>query len=84
MIRGWDDKGAMFIGFVRGPLLARLLAGERVCLPGHTDANGLRHPHVCLFVRDDNAQLIAACDEYFPDGIVPGAAVEQASTEEPT
>lgn len=84
MIRGWDDKGAMFIGLVRGPLVDRLLAGERVCLPGYIDGNGLRHPHVCLFLRDDNGQLIAATNEYFPDGFLPGAAIEHASKEEPT
>ncbi len=84
MIRGWDEKGAMFIGLVKGPLVDRLLAGERVCLPGCVDSNGLRHPHVCLFLRDDNAQLIAAAGEYFPDGFLQGAGVEHVSTEEPT
>lgn len=83
MIRGWDDKGALFIGLVRGPLVDRLFAGERVCLPGHTAANGLHHPHVCLFIRDDNAQLIEATREFFPDGFLPGAPIEHVSTEEP-
>ena len=83
MIRGVNNKGALFIGLVRGELLERLLAGERVCLAGHIDANGLQHPHVCLFLRDNNAQLLAAVDEYFPDGLMPGAAVEQASKDEP-
>ena len=79
MIRGWDNKGAMFIGLVRGPLVDRLFAGERVCLPGH----GI-HPHVCLFIRDDNAQLIEASHEYFPDGFLPGAKLEHVSKDEPT
>lgn len=83
MIRGWDDSGAMFIGFVRGSLVSRLLAGERVCLPGYTDGNGLHHPHVCLFLRDDNSQLMAATREYFPNGFLPGAALDHASVEEP-
>lgn len=68
-----DDKGAIAIGLVRGPLLDRLLAGERVCLPVLVDANGLRHPHVCLFVRDDNDGLIRAANEYFHGGMLPGA-----------
>jgi hypothetical protein len=84
MIRIVSDNGSIAIGLVRGPLLDRLLAGERVCLPGHIDANGLHHPHVCLFVRDTNQQLIAAANEYFPDGMIPGAAFEHASEVEPT
>lgn len=68
-----DDQGAIAIGLVRGPLLDRLLAGERVCLPSLVDGNGLRHPHVCLFVRDDNDGLIRAANEYFPGGPLPGA-----------
>mgnify|MGYP001613417320 CR=1 FL=1 len=68
MIRGFTDTGSLFIGLVRGPLLDRLLAGERVCLPGYGT-----QPHVCLFVRDTNEELIAATAEYFPDGVLPGA-----------
>jgi hypothetical protein len=68
-----DERGSVVIGLVRGPLLDRLLAGERVCLPRLVDGNGIEHPHVCLFVRDDNQQLLAAADEYFPDGPLPGA-----------
>lgn len=83
MIRGYTENGSMWLGLVRGPLLDRLLAGERVCIPGHLDASGVHYPHLCLFVRDTNAELLAACDEYFPGGYLPGAVVEQATTEEP-
>lgn len=68
-----DERGSVVIGLVRGPLLDRLLAGERVCLPVLVDGNGLRHPHVCLFVRDDNEGLMRALNEYFPGGPLPGA-----------
>ena len=84
MLRGIDDKGALFIGLVRREFLDALLAGKRVCLPGDTDANGVVHPHVCLFVRDNNAELVDALREYFPGGFVPGASLEQVSTTEPT
>ena len=70
-LRIMDEKGSVVIGLARGPLLDRLLAGERVCLPRLVDGNGLVHPHVCLFVRDDNAELLAAAHEFFPDGLVP-------------
>jgi hypothetical protein len=83
MLRIRDERGSVVIGLVRGPLLDRFLAGERVCLPAHTDANGLHHPHVCLFLRDTNEELLAAADEYFPGGLLPGAARELVSTEEP-
>lgn len=83
MIRIRDERGSVVIGLVRGPLLDRFLAGERVCLPAHTDANGLHHPHVCLFLRDTNAELVAAANEYFPGGPLPGARFEHVTTEEP-
>lgn len=79
MIRGLSNNGSLYIGLVRGPLLDRLLAGERVCLPGSA-AGG---PHVCLFVRDNNHELLEATKEYFPDGLVPGARVEH-HPQEPT
>lgn len=80
-VRMRDEKGSVVIGLVRGKLLDRLLAGERVCLPGYTDSNGVHHPHVCLFVRDDNRQLMRALDEYFPGGLLPGAVREHAGPE---
>ena len=83
MIRIRDERGSVVIGLVRGPLLDRFLAGERVCLPASTDINGVHHPHVCLFLRDTNAELLAAADEYFPDGPLPGAVLHHAG-EEPT
>ncbi len=43
MIRGMDDKGAIFIGLVPGTLMDRLRAGERVAIPGHVGANGVSH-----------------------------------------
>lgn len=84
MIRGYTDNGSMWIGLVRGPLLDRLIAGERVCLPGHLDASGVHYPHVCLFVGDDNADLLKKCNQLFPDGVLPGAVIEHVSKEEPT
>jgi hypothetical protein len=83
MIRTRDERGSVVIGLLRGPLLDRFLAGERVCLPEHTDANGLHHPHVCLFLRDTNEELLQAVDVYFPDGPLPGARFEHVTTEEP-
>jgi hypothetical protein len=121
MIRIRDERGSVVIGLVRGPLLDRLLAGERVFLEQYVDGNALEHPalwldfsggprkvqalvagervciprvvdetgrevhpHVCLFLRDDNAQLLAAATEYFPDGPLPGARFEHVTTKEPT
>lgn len=84
MIRGYTENGSMWIGLVRGPLLDRLIAGERVCIPGHVDASGVRYPHVCLFVGDDNADLLEKTHELFPDGLQPGAVIEHVSKEEPT
>lgn len=103
MIRIRDDKGAVGIGLVRGALLdrlvagervileryvdpngrehpalgldfsggprkvAQLLAGERVCIPRVVDESGAEvHPHVCLFVRGTNRQLLEAANEYWP------------------
>lgn len=79
MIRGFTENGSLFIGLVRGALVDRLMAGERVCLPGHGP-----HPHVCLFIRDDNSQLIAASHEFFPGGVLPGAELVHVTTKEPT
>lgn len=83
MIRATDERGSVVIGLVRGKLLDRLLAGERVCLPAFVDAGGVRYPHVCLFLRDDNQQLLAAMDEYFPGGPLPGAVLSHVSDKEP-
>lgn len=55
-----------------------LLAGERVCLEGHG-----RHPHVCLFYRASNRELLAALRVYFPDGLVPGAPIVRMGNDEP-
>lgn len=84
MIRIKDDKGALFIGLVRGRLVERLEAGERVCIPGHIDGGGVHHPHICLVLRDDNEQLLEAAREFYPDGFLPGAVTEHVSPEEPT
>ncbi len=84
MIRGYTDTGSLYIGLVRGPLLDKLNAGERVCLPAFTDSNGVRHPHVCLFVGADNAELLTMTGVLFPDGFMPGAALDHVSDEEPT
>jgi hypothetical protein len=84
MIRIVDDKGALFVGLVRGTLVERLIAGERVCIPGHTDGAGVHHPHICLVLRDDNEQLIEAATEFYPAGFLPGAIAEHVSPEEPT
>jgi len=43
MIRGMDDKGAVFIGLVPGALMDRLRAGERVAIPGLVGSNGVSH-----------------------------------------
>ena len=83
MIRGYSNNGSLFIGLIRGKLLDRLLAGERVCIPGSVDSNGVVHPHVCLFLRDNNAQLAMALGEYFPDGLEVGAPLDHVSTKEP-
>jgi hypothetical protein len=83
MIRGITSGGEHIIGLVRGPLVDRLMRGDRVCLPGLVDANGMTYPHVCLVVRDSNRELIAAINEFHPDGFLPGAAVEHVSKEEP-
>jgi hypothetical protein len=83
MIRGYTDNGSFYIGLVRGKLLDRLLAGERVCLPGFVDRTGVHYPHLCLFVGDDNAHLVEMMRELFPDGQTPDAVIEQASREEP-
>lgn len=71
MIRGFTENGSLYIGLLRGPLLDKLLAGERVCLPG-SRAGG---PHMCLFVRDTNEELLEATKQYFPDGVLPGAVI---------
>jgi hypothetical protein len=84
MIRMVDDKGALFVGLVRGTLVERLVAGERVCIPGHIDGNGLLHPHICLVLRDDNEQLLEAARDFYPDGFLPGALTEHVSPDEPT
>ena len=81
MIRIVSDNGSIAIGFVRGPLLDRLLAGEQVCLEAYVDGRGLLHPHVCLFVRDTNDELVEAANEYFPDGMMPGARTEYGGEE---
>lgn len=84
MIRIVSNNGSLAIGLVRGPMLDRLLAGDRVCLHGFIDGNGLVHPHICLFVRDNNDELLAATEQYFPDGAMPGAEFAHVSKEEPT
>jgi hypothetical protein len=120
MIRLRDDRGAIGIGFVHGPLFERLARGEpvrleryvdpgglehpalvldfsggpgaverlrrgeRVCVPAVLGENGaLVHPHICLFLRETNAELIAAADEYWPRKL-PGAHRVHVSAEEPT
>lgn len=60
-------------------MVEALERGERVCLPGTP-----RSPHWCFFLRDTNAELIRACDAYFPGGRLPGAPFEHVSEEEPT
>lgn len=80
-VRARDERGSVVIGLVRGPLLERFLAGQRVCLPAFTDVNGVHHPHVCLFLRDNNEELLVAVHQYFPDGLLPGAALEHAGPE---
>lgn len=37
----------------------------------------------CLFVGDDNADLLKKTHELFPDGLQPGAVIEHVSKEEP-
>lgn len=83
MIRGYTDNGSMYIGLIRGKLLDRLIAGERVCLPGFVDASGVHYPHVCLFVGADNAALARKMADLFPDGFTRDAVIMHASTEEP-
>ncbi len=83
MIRGYTENGSMWIGLIRGPLLDRLIAGERVCIPGHLDRSGVHYPHVCLFVGEDNADLQKKCAELFPGGVMPGAVIEHVTKEEP-
>lgn len=80
-LRIMSDTGAVVIGLTRGPLLDNLLREERVCLPGLIDPNGLKHPHVCLFVRGDNDALLRAVSEYFPRGYAPGAAIVHVEEE---
>ena len=58
--------------------IARLERGERVCLNASASC-----PHFCLFLRDTNAELLDATNEYFPGGL-PNAPVEQVSNIEPT
>ncbi len=48
MIRGMDDKGAVFIGLVPGTLMDRLRAGERVGIPGFVGSNGVSHTGLWL------------------------------------
>lgn len=83
MIRGYTDNGSMYIGLVRGQLLDKLLAGERVCIPGFIDRSGVHYPHVCMFLGNDNADLARKLGEFFPDGFIPAAVIQQASLEEP-
>lgn len=83
MIRGYTDNGSMWIGLVRGELLDRLMAGERVCIPGHLDASGVHYPHVCLFIGDDNADLWKKAGGLFPGGFTPNAVIEHVTKEEP-
>ena len=80
------DHIGLWLDFSGGPRsFTRLIAGERVCIPAvHGDDGRLIHPHVCLFMRADNASLLAAADELFPGGPLPGARFEHVTTEEPT
>jgi len=59
--------------------IARLERGERVCLQGTRE-----RPHFCFFLRDTNAELIAASHEFFPGGLLPNAPVEHVSPVEPS
>lgn len=77
-----DAKGGvyqplMLRGGMHPAIAERLERGERCCFQ-KTSAN----PHFCFFLRDDNAQLLAAVAEYFPE-VLPGAPIEHVSHEEP-
>ena len=70
MIRTTDDQRAVGIGIDRRTL-ARLLLGERVCIPAGQGA-----PHVCLFYADTDDALLERTKQLYPDGLLPGAVVE--------
>lgn len=68
-----------------GRMLQRLFSGQRICVPAVVDEAGIEtFPHVCIFYRETNAELMAAANELFPGGLMPGAKVELARPTEPT
>ena len=73
----------LVLDFSRGQSsLQRMLAGERICIARVFDESGREvHPHVCLFYRETAEALLAAADELFPGGLLPGAAVELLPSE---
>jgi hypothetical protein len=77
-----DAKGGvyqplMLRGGMHSSLAERLERGERVCFPEKPP-----NPHYCFFLRDDNAKLLQAVGEYFPE-VLPGAPIEHVSEVEP-
>lgn len=70
MIRVVDNHRAVGVGLGRGTIEA-LLRGERICIPA-----GMGAPHICLFFAEDDEALIARTDELYPDGLLPGAVIE--------
>lgn len=78
VLRSFSLSGEPVISLYGREIAERLLAGDRVCLEGAG-----RHPHVCLFYRANNRELLEALDEYFP-GVVPGAPHVHMGNDEPT
>lgn len=70
MIRVMDERGGVGVGLCRS-YIEGLLRGERVCIPG-----GMGAPHICLFFAEDDDALLARTNELYPDGMLPGATVE--------
>ena len=70
MLRVVDDKGCVVLGINRA-VLVRMLAGQRFCVPAGHGA-----PHICLFYEDTDDALLARSREMHPDGLMPGASVE--------
>lgn len=70
MIRVTDERGGIGIGLCRS-YIEGLLRGERCCVPGDALA-----PHVCLFFAEDDEALMERTKELYPDGLLPGAVVE--------
>lgn len=76
--RAITRDGELDVALTGRAIAERLLAGDRVCLSGRPG-----FPHMCLFYRATNRELLEACRLYFPDGATPDAVLVVASETEP-